>query len=385
MEKVWILCLVLSLLLSACAGQETAPPPSPEPPIVDVFALPTERGDYFATSGVCSTCHKDMFDGAGNDVSIDTHWRGTMMANASRDPYWQASVRAEVISNPDYDAIIQDKCTTCHTPMARTTRTFTGDAGVLLDSGFLDSENDLHGLALDGISCTLCHQINDQHLGEEDSFDGGYVINSTKPVGERVNFGPYDVTDESVVLMRSASGYVPAQSGHIQTAEFCGACHTLYTPTVDNNGEVAGLFPEQMPYIEWLASAYADQQSCQDCHMPETPGEVVLSVTQSPGRSQFSKHTFAGGNTYGLQLLQVYGEDLGVTASNEQIGTALERAKTQLQDQTAQVLIQNGTLNRICLRHRCSHRKPGWAQIPVSDSLPGGYGYIWSSRMPMGL
>jgi len=159
-----------------------------------------ERGDYFAASGVCSTCHKDMLDGEGNDVSIDTHWRGTMMANTSRDPYWRASVRAEVISNPDYNEIIQDKCTTCHTPMARITRTFTGDAGVLLDSGFLDSENDLHVLALDGISCTLCHQINDQRLGEEDSFDGGYVIDSTKSVGERVNFGPYDVTDESGVF-----------------------------------------------------------------------------------------------------------------------------------------------------------------------------------------
>ena len=347
MEKIWILVLICCTFLSACAGQEVVPTLSAEPSPIDAFALPSERGDYFATSGVCSTCHKDMRDGEGQDVSIDTYWRGTMMANSSRDPYWQASVRAEVISNPDYDEIIQDKCTTCHTPMARTTRTFTGDSGVLLDKGFLDTENDLHVLALDGISCTLCHQIKDKHLGDEKSFDGGYVIDSTKPVGERVNFGPYDVADESVVLMRSASGYIPEQSKHIQTAEFCGACHTLYTPTVDNNGDVAGLFAEQMPYIEWLASAYADEKSCQDCHMPEAPGEVVLSITQSLGRPNFSKHSFAGGNTYGLQLLQVYGEDLGVTASNDQINAALERAKNQLKDQTAQVLIKNATIFRI--------------------------------------
>jgi hypothetical protein len=381
MEKVWILSLICCTLLSACGGQEAAPTPSPEPPPVDAFALPTERGEYFATSGVCSTCHKDMLDGEGHDVSIDTYWRGTMMANSSRDPYWQASVRAEVISNPDYNEIIQDKCTTCHTPMARTTRTFTGDTGVLLDNGFLDTQNDLHILALDGISCTLCHQIKDQLLGDEDSFDGGYVIDSTKSVGERINFGPYDVADESVVLMRSASGFVPEQSKHIQTAEFCGVCHTLYTPTVDNNGEVAGLFPEQMPYIEWLASAYVDQQSCQDCHMPEAPGEVVLSVTQSPGRSQFSKHAFAGGNTYGLQLLRVYGEDMGVTATTIQIDAALDRAKTQLQDQTAQVLIQNATIAESILEvdvfidSQVGHKFPSgfpsrrvWIHLVVQDA-----------------
>ena len=49
----------------------------------------------------------------GSDVSIDSLWRGTMMANSSRDPYWQASVRAETLSNPDYNEIIQDKCSQC--------------------------------------------------------------------------------------------------------------------------------------------------------------------------------------------------------------------------------------------------------------------------------
>ena len=48
-----------------------------------------------------------------------TDWRSTMMANAARDPYWQASVRREILDHPKLTAAIEDKCATCHMPMAR--------------------------------------------------------------------------------------------------------------------------------------------------------------------------------------------------------------------------------------------------------------------------
>lgn len=380
MKRIWIWYLIIGFILSGCGAPGAEPTPSSAPP-VDEYPLPTERGTYFAASGVCTNCHKNMLDGDQKDVSIDTFWRGTMMANAARDPYWQASVRAEVLRNPAYSDIIQDKCTTCHTPMARTTLAFGGDAGVLLDDGFMDPENDIHILAIDGISCTLCHQIEAENLGEEDSYDGGFIIDASLPAGERLSYGPYDVSDENVVLMKSASGYVPQPGMHLQSAEFCGACHTLYTPTVDNQGEVAGIFPEQMPYIEWLASDYAGQQSCQDCHMPVAPGEVVLSITGSPGRSEFSQHSFAGGNTYALRLLQVYGEELGVTASDAQIGAAIDRALEQLQGQTAQISIQKSEVEGTSLvvdvrvENQAGHKFPTgypsrrvWVHLSVKDA-----------------
>ena len=345
MKKSWAILIIIGLMLVACGGQSEAPTPtstsSPTPAAVEPLLLPTERGEYFAASGVCTSCHKDMVDANGQDVSIDSYWRGTMMANATRDPYWQASVRAEVIQHPEYSDIIQDKCTTCHAPMARTTRVFAGDSGVLLDDGFLNPENALHTLAMDGISCTACHQIDSAGLGEESSFNGGFAIDVSLPVGERASFGPSKVTSEDATLMKSASGYDPIVGKHIQTAEFCGSCHTLYTPTIDNHGEIAGLFPEQMPYIEWLASEYSDNQPCQDCHMPEAQGKVVLSITNSPGRGQFSQHSFAGGNTYALDLLLAYGEEMGVPASSDQIAAARERAKDQLQEETANISIRN--------------------------------------------
>jgi hypothetical protein len=36
-------------------------------------------------SGACARYHGNLRDEAGNDRSIDTHWRSTMMANAARD------------------------------------------------------------------------------------------------------------------------------------------------------------------------------------------------------------------------------------------------------------------------------------------------------------
>jgi hypothetical protein len=42
-------------------------------------------------------CHNSLVTPSGEDVSIGTSWRGSMMANSSRDPYWQASVRRETL------------------------------------------------------------------------------------------------------------------------------------------------------------------------------------------------------------------------------------------------------------------------------------------------
>lgn len=381
MKPIWILLASLTMILWGCATAVETPTTTNTPPTVDEFALPTERGDYFATSGVCATCHKNLVDAAGNDVSLDTFWRGTMMANSARDPYWQASVRAEVLSNPSYDAIIQDKCTTCHTPMARTTQAFLGSQGVLLDEGFLHPENEFNTLALDGISCTLCHQIEATNLGEPESFDGHYVIDEKKIVGERLSYGPYETDEVQAIVMKSASGYIPERGEHIQTSALCGTCHTLYTPTVDNSGEVVGMFPEQMPYIEWLASDHADTHSCPDCHMPTAPGEVILSVTGGPPRSSFSLHSFAGGNTYALKLLEAYGEDLKVTASSEQINAALDRALIQLQEQTAQISIIDPQLDgnalsfQVAIDSQVGHKFPSgfpsrrvWVHLQVIDA-----------------
>ncbi len=41
----------------------------------------------FTASGQCFSCHNGITTDSGRDVSIGADWRGSMMANAARDPY----------------------------------------------------------------------------------------------------------------------------------------------------------------------------------------------------------------------------------------------------------------------------------------------------------
>jgi len=106
----------------------------------------------FVTSDQCMACHNGLSTNSGEDVSIGVDWRTSMMANSARDPYWQASFRAEVLANPDYQEVIEDKCTTCHTPMARFTSSTSDVMGKAFGDGFFNAGHELHILALDGIS-----------------------------------------------------------------------------------------------------------------------------------------------------------------------------------------------------------------------------------------
>ena len=117
--------------------------------------------DDFVGSGNCATCHSSLQDASGQDVSIDTHWRSTMMANAAKDPLWQAKVSSEVQRNPALQAVIEEKCATCHMPMAKTQAKVLGTpVRILGEDGFLNENHPLHALAMDGVSCAACHQIS---------------------------------------------------------------------------------------------------------------------------------------------------------------------------------------------------------------------------------
>ena len=78
----------------------------------------------FATSDECAFCHASsasaLIDSRGNDLSIAADWAPTMMGNSFRDPLFRAKFESEVARNPQLGAAIEDKCLTCHAPMART-------------------------------------------------------------------------------------------------------------------------------------------------------------------------------------------------------------------------------------------------------------------------
>jgi hypothetical protein len=367
------------------ATEPGVPPATPEPTPLSAYEglpLPTYRGEIFAGSGVCASCHAGLVDEAGTDVSIDANWRAAIMANAARDPYWQAAVRSEVLDLPHLRPVIEDKCATCHTPMAHFAASGAGLETGVLDAGFLDPEHPLHGLAIDGVSCTLCHQIEEMRLGTPGSFSGGYSIDVERPVGERLVYGPFPAAEGPAAVMQDVSGYLPVQGAQTTESELCATCHTLYTPYVDEDGEVAGEFPEQVPYLEWQHSGYKQTHVCQDCHMPPAQGDVhVASMGGGPPRSPFAQHLFIGGNAYVLELLQTFGEDWAVTASSDDFERKIDQTLEQLQDRTAMVAIEETEVDNarltmvVAVEIQAGHKLPTgfparrvWLHVTVTDA-----------------
>ncbi len=295
------------------------------------------RGEFFSVAGECSVCHQKMRDETGVDVSIDTHWRASMMANAARDPYYLASVRSERDQHLDLANDIETKCATCHLPMGVMTAIFTNQPTRMLEDGLLDDENENFTLSIDGVSCTLCHQIaDDEQLGESQSFSGGFVIDAETPSGERNLYGPYPVDENMTTIMQSASGFIPQEGKHIESAALCSVCHTLYTTTITLDGELTGSsFPEQTPFLEWQSSDYAEVVSCQGCHMPVAEGAVTTSIVGGVPRSPFFQHEFAGGNRYMLEILATNAEQIGVSAEEEHFRQKIIQVEDMLQNRTA--------------------------------------------------
>ncbi len=170
----------------------------------------------FTGSGNCATCHTNLNDEAGNDVSVDTHWRSTMMANAAKDPFWQAMVASEVARNPHLKDVIEDKCASCHMPMAYTQADTDGTSTLILDDGFLNEANPLNEAAMDGNSCTLCHQIVDPELGT-------YHIDTSTDSPDRLLYGPYEGYRQTA--MSGTVGFTNVFGEQVTDSVLCGSCH----------------------------------------------------------------------------------------------------------------------------------------------------------------
>ena len=361
----------LAVALGCTQGQRT---PDTELPATKVPQL-------FQTSDGCMACHNSLTTPAGEDVSIGTAWRATMMANSARDPYWQASVRSESMDHPTRAAEIEDECSKCHMPMMRLQARHEGRRGEVFSHLPIDSDADgATGLAADGVSCTTCHQILDTQLGRPESFNGNFAVDAIAPQGRRPVFGPFDVDEGRRGVMHSSSEYVPTRGDHIRSSEICATCHTLYTEAHDASGRVVGRLPEQVPYLEWKNSDYAEKSSCQGCHMPPVADAIPISSVLGTAREGMGRHDFRGGNFFMLQMLNRYRTELGVTAQPQELNAAVQKTVAHLREQTARLTIEqarivNGRLEAsIVVRNLSGHKLPTaypsrrtWLHVTVRD------------------
>jgi len=321
----WLAALVVST--------PNAAPQVSDPPV----KLPAGHpASLFLTSHDCMACHNRLTTPAGEDVSIGFSWRASMMANASRDPYWQAGVRREILDHPEAADEIEDECAICHMPMSRTKARAENRHGTIFDHlpiGKRTTENDR--LAADGVSCTVCHQIGPERLGTRESFNGGFVLSEPTPNGERRMFGPFEIEMGRRTVMRSATGMTPAEATYLRQSEVCATCHTLFTQALGPKGEVTGQLPEQVPYLEWRHSSFRQERSCQSCHMPEVQQPTHIASVLGEERTGLGRHTFVGGNFFMLRMLNRYRNDLGVEALPQELEAAAAATVAQLQRDTA--------------------------------------------------
>lgn len=320
--------------------------------------LPRDQSSLFSGSGNCAGCHTPderdpnaLRSADGQDVSPPTFWRSTMMANAAKDPLWRAKVSAEVAANPGLESAIEDKCTTCHAPMGRTEAMREGRP-------YRMAEMTSDPLALDGVSCTVCHQIDPSNLGEDTSFSGGFAIGHDQTI-----YGPY--TEPFGWPMLAMSGYEPVYGEHMGSSALCATCHTLFTDAVDESGQVTGRLPEQTPYLEWLNSSFPDAEiECQTCHMPVEANAVPIANTPRglDAREPFYRHEFVGGNAYMLSILRDNATELGVTAEPVHFDSTIARTRRVLASAatlTAEPLWDGDTLEvRIAVQNWSGHKLP---------------------------
>lgn len=335
----------------------------------------------FQTSDRCLPCHNHLSTRGGEDISMGLAWRPTMMANSSRDPYWQASVRRESMEHPAAQGGIEDECAICHMPMARYEAAEAGGKGaVFAHLGFVPG-NPRDALAEDGVSCTLCHQISKDKLGSRETFVGRFVIGGPGAAGERGIFGPYAPdAGQSRVMASSTGGFRPVESPHLGQSEACASCHTLYTRPLGPAGQDLGEFPEQVPYEEWTHSAYRNVMSCQACHMPVVKEKTAVSSVLGVPRARVSRHTFPGGNFFMNGILNRNRHELGVDASPDEFAASAQKTLAQLQSESARIAVRSlevrsGRLEaEVAVENLAGHKLPTaypsrrvWLHVTVRD------------------
>ena len=220
MKRIFIFLIVL--MVASIAGIAIAADVVPTE-IEQPGTQPGEVGNL-ESPDKCDNCH----GGYNTSVEPAFNWRGSMMANAGRDPIFWATL---AIAEQDFDGA-GDLCIRCHSSggwyAGRSTPT------------------DGSGLAVgdaDGVDCDTCHKMtnpnNQEWLGvmnapftANDGAGTGYYGSGILSLwGGSDKLGPYSDATARHQFM---------QSDFHRSQDFCGSCHDVSNPAVGdlahNNG-----------------------------------------------------------------------------------------------------------------------------------------------------
>lgn len=325
-------------------------------PPVSGTTVAAQKHTQFMTSDQCMSCHAGdnspfgpNLVSSGVDVSPHGEWQWSMMGLAGRDPIFYAQIETEsnLYAKPGTQLTpqqIQNLCLHCHGVMGQ--RKYVADQpGQLytLEKSKLPENHDYRSLQLDGVSCTVCHQMSDPGKQPLEQIRTGDFSLADKVNGLIQIFGPFE--NPEVRPMENALATKPVQGIHIRNSKLCASCHTVYLPVLDTDGKVLTYKYEQATYLEWVNSDFNDgrplAQSCQECHMPPSfagtpldnlkianvqdqdfpPSDHVANITVQK-RSGYRRHLLQGANVYGLELFRNFADILGVRLSSFMTGFA---------------------------------------------------------------
>ncbi len=332
-----------------------------------VFMPGSQSGSVNLESATrCDNCH------GGYDRAIEPahNWRGSMMANAARDPLWAACLTVAlqdsiaVLGNPNAG----DLCIRCHTP-----------------SGWLGGHSDppnltaLAGSDFEGVSCDFCHRMVDPFSGLKQSRDLSAENNSTAVAEADLTYqqdltvlSPLQLfdgtsffntaTDLPTFFGNGLPNYIEATSGQYivdstnpkrgprwdadpkhqwyysrfhETKYLCATCHDVSNPALANvflgagvpeRQAAASYYHVERTFSEFMLSDYSksggastrgkildsgitNAAKCQDCHMRDVTG-AACNKRGIATRDDLALHDLTGGNVW----------ISGILASTDQAG-----------------------------------------------------------------
>jgi hypothetical protein len=186
---------------------------------------PGEAGNIEAPDK-CDNCH----GGYSTTAEPAHNWRGSMMAQATRDPIFWATV---AIAEQDFDGA-GDLCLRCHTPDG-----WLGGRSTPTDGSALVASD------AEGVTCDACHKLTnpDDSEWQGAQFAPFVANNGSSPAIGYYGGGMYSVwpaTDKLGPYADADARHRSLPSRFHRQSALCGNCHDVSNPAVGdlahNNG-----------------------------------------------------------------------------------------------------------------------------------------------------
>ncbi len=379
--------VLLSVLLSlpfalsatgGIAGPGLLPLPTTANDFLQPGTQPETLDEAIFDSNDCRDCHGDY------DLEVEPYgrWKGSMMAQSSRDPVFWACL---AIANQDVNGV-GEICLRCHTPSA-----WLGGRSDPPDGSALDpAQGDF-----DGVTCHVCHRLVDPVFDPDENPPVDEEVLAALPLvpGEphtaQYIIDPIDRRRGPFVLFPGFPWHRWAQSPFHREAMLCANCHDVSNPALsrqeDGTYKLNELdtphpthdkqdeFPIERTFTEWKLSSFGQAEidvdgrfggnkpavsTCQDCHLEDHTGEACKPGVGGTQRDDMPLHNFNGANSWVIAAVRTLYPDAETGLTDEIADAALARNVSMLERAgDLEVFLRDGQLVTRVI-NRTGHKLP---------------------------